>query len=72
VELVAGRRTHSFPAEVRPALAELLAAGELKVADLPGLPPDDRLTLARRLVTDAVATVDGHDGHRADASGVGQ
>jgi hypothetical protein len=59
VELVAGRRTHSFPVEVREALAELLAAGELKVADLPGLEPDDRLTLARRLVTDAVATVSG-------------
>jgi hypothetical protein len=44
---------------VRPALAELLAAGELKVADLPGLAPDDRLTLARHLVTDAVVTVPG-------------
>jgi lysine-specific demethylase/histidyl-hydroxylase NO66 len=72
VELVAGRRTHSFPAEVRAALTELLAAGELKVADLPGLEPDDRLTLARRLVTDAVAAVDGHDGIRGDASGTGR
>jgi hypothetical protein len=79
VELVAGRRTHSFPAAVRAALAELLAAGELKVADLPDLEPDDRLTLARRLVTDAVATVpgeqapvDGHDGSRGDAMGAGR
>ena len=72
VELVAGRRTHSFPVEVREALAELLAAGELKVADLPGLAPDDRLTLARRLVTDAVATADRHDGSREDAAGTGR
>jgi lysine-specific demethylase/histidyl-hydroxylase NO66 len=79
VELVAGRRTHSFPAEVRAALAELLSAGELKVADLPGLDPDDRLTLARRLVTDAIATVPaghdlpaGHDGDRGHASGTGR
>jgi hypothetical protein len=79
VELVAGRRTHSFPAEVRTALTELLAAGELKIADLPGLDPDDRLTLARRLVTDAVATVPGgaapvdrHDGSRGNASGPGR
>jgi hypothetical protein len=59
VELLAGRRTHSFPGEVRAALTELLAAGELKVGDLPGLDPGDRLTLARRLVTDAVVTVPG-------------
>ena len=71
VDLVAGRRTHSFPADVRPALTELLAAGELKVADLPGLDPDDRLILARRLVTDAVATADRHDGSRGDAPGTG-
>ncbi|MGY1827790.1 MULTISPECIES: cupin domain-containing protein [unclassified Blastococcus] len=57
VALVAGRRTHSFPGEVRPALTELLAAGELKVGDLPGLDPEDRLTLARRLVTESIATV---------------
>ena len=55
--LIAGRRSHSFPAEVRPALAALLAVGELKVGDLPGLEPADRLTLARRLVTEAIATV---------------
>jgi hypothetical protein len=57
VALLAGRRTHSFPADVREALAALLDAGELKVGDLPGLDPADRLTLARRLVTDAIATV---------------
>ncbi len=54
----------------RPAL---LAAGELKVADLPGLDADDRLTLARRLVTDAIATVPGrHDGDRGHASGTAE
>jgi hypothetical protein len=59
VTLIGGRRRHDFPASVRPALAELLAAGELKVGDLPGLDPADRLTLARRLVTEAVAIVPG-------------
>jgi len=37
----------------------LLDSGELKIADLPGLPPDDRLALARRLVTEGVAVVPG-------------
>jgi hypothetical protein len=83
VTLLAGRRSHSFPAEVRAALAALLAAGELKVGDLPGLDPADRATLARRLVTESVATVpdagpvagpvaDGrHDGVRGSALGTG-
>ncbi|WP_448640018.1 cupin domain-containing protein [Geodermatophilus sp. URMC 63] len=57
VVLVGGRRRHQFPAATRPALAELLAAGELKVADLPGLDADDRLVLARRLVTESIAVV---------------
>jgi bifunctional lysine-specific demethylase and histidyl-hydroxylase NO66 len=57
VTLLAGRRSHSFPADVRPALRALLSAGELKVGDLPGLDPADRMTLARRLVTEAVTTV---------------
>jgi hypothetical protein len=55
--LLAGRRSHSFPADVRPALMALLTAGELKVGDLPGLEPADRITLARRLVTEAVVNV---------------
>ena len=77
VTLLAGRRTHSFPGEVRPALTALLAAGELKVGDLPGLDAADRVTLARRLVTEAVATVPeaesatGQDGARGDAGGTG-
>jgi hypothetical protein len=57
VTLVGGRRTHEFPAATRPALAALLAAGELKVADLAGLEPADQLTLARRLVTESIAVV---------------
>jgi ABC-type nitrate/sulfonate/bicarbonate transport system substrate-binding protein len=40
-----------------PALAGLLAAGELKVGDLPGLDRDEQLALARRLVAEAVALV---------------
>ena len=57
VQLVAGRRTHELPAETEPALTELLAVGELKAGDLPGLDAADRLTLARRLVTEGVAVV---------------
>ncbi len=57
VTLVGGRRTHSFPGSVRAALAELLSVGELKVGDLPGLDADDRIALARRLVTESVAVV---------------
>jgi hypothetical protein len=87
VTLLAGRRSHSFPADVRDALAELLAVGELKAGDLPGLDPADRLTLARRLITESIATVPdaalpdagpealpdaGHDGHRGHADGTGR
>jgi hypothetical protein len=57
LQLVGGRRTHDFPESARPALAELLAVGELKVGDLPGLGDADRLALARRLVTESVAVV---------------
>ena len=55
--LVAGRRTHTFPAAVREALAALLSAGELKVGDLNGLPAADQVVLARRLVTESIATI---------------
>ena len=65
VTLLAGRRSLSFPGEVRDALSALLAAGELKVGDLPGLDAADRLTLARRLVTESIATVP-DDGRRGD------
>ncbi|MGY1813188.1 cupin domain-containing protein [Blastococcus sp. SYSU D00820] len=57
VVLIGGRRRHEFPAGTAPALAELLSAGELKVTDLPGLDAADRLTLARRLVTESIAVV---------------
>jgi lysine-specific demethylase/histidyl-hydroxylase NO66 len=79
VTLLAGRRSHSFPGEVRDALTALLAAGELKVGDLPGLDPADRLVLARRLVTESIAVVPGagpaepdrHHGGRGNAAGTG-
>ncbi|MCU1607716.1 MAG: hypothetical protein JWP46_4181, partial [Modestobacter sp.] len=75
VTLIIGRRALELPASTRPALAALLAAGELTVADLPGLDSDEQLTLARRLVTESVAVVPdatadrrpnpgGHDGDR--------
>ena len=57
VTLLAGRRSHSFPGDVREALAAFLAAGELRVGDLPGLDTGDQVTFARRLVTEAIATV---------------
>ncbi|CAB4927202.1 unannotated protein [freshwater metagenome] len=57
VVLVAGRQHRTFPAAQRPALAELLAAGELKVGDLPGLPAAEQCELARRLVVESVAVV---------------
>ena len=57
VTLIAGRRTHELPATTAAAVAELLAVGELKVADLPGLDAPDGLTLARRLVTEGIAVV---------------
>ncbi len=82
VVLVGGRRRHEFPARTGPALAALLATGELKVADLPGLDPADQLTLARRLVTESVAVVldaalpggreGGHHGPRDGALGTGR
>jgi hypothetical protein len=75
VTLVAGRRSLELPAETRPAVAGLLATGELKVADLPGLDAADQLTLARRLVTESIATVPGatagDDGGRERAPGNG-
>ena len=57
ITLLAGRRAHSFSGSVREALQALLAAGELEVGDLPGLDPADRATLARRLITESIATV---------------
>ncbi len=81
VTLVAGRRHHDLPAQTRPALAELLAAGELKVGDLPGLDADEQLTLARRLVVESIAVVPdaragvrvhhGRDEHGTDERGAG-
>jgi lysine-specific demethylase/histidyl-hydroxylase NO66 len=40
-------------------VAELLAVGELKVADLPGLDAPDQLVLARRLVLEGIAVAGG-------------
>ncbi|SNS46580.1 Cupin superfamily protein [Geodermatophilus pulveris] len=75
VTLLAGRRSLELPAETGAAVAALLAAGELKVADLPGLDAADQLTLARRLVTESIVTVPGataeDDGGRGRAPGTG-
>jgi lysine-specific demethylase/histidyl-hydroxylase NO66 len=71
VTLLAGRRSHSFPGQVRDALSALLTVGELKIGDLPGLDGADRLALARRLVTESVATVPDADLADGAASGAG-
>ncbi|MGH8774118.1 MAG: cupin domain-containing protein, partial [Jiangellaceae bacterium] len=48
-------RTITFPAVCEPALRSLLVGAPVRVGDLPGLEPDDQLTVARRLLREAVA-----------------
>jgi bifunctional lysine-specific demethylase and histidyl-hydroxylase NO66 len=48
-------RTVSLPAFCEPALRTLLEGPPIAVGDLPGLEPDDRLVLARRLLREAIA-----------------
>ncbi|MGH8825713.1 MAG: cupin, partial [Jiangellaceae bacterium] len=48
-------RTLTVPSVCEPALRALLAGPSMRVGDLPGLEGDDRLTLARRLLREAVA-----------------
>ncbi|MBY8874629.1 cupin domain-containing protein [Micromonospora sp. PLK6-60] len=49
-------RTLTLPAQCAPALRRLLAGEPVRVGDLPGLDDDaDRVTLARRLLKEAVA-----------------
>jgi lysine-specific demethylase/histidyl-hydroxylase NO66 len=55
--LIAGRRSLSFPADAGDALNALLEAGGTTVGDLPGLGADERIALARRLVTESVVVV---------------
>ncbi|SCX50125.1 Ribosomal protein L16 Arg81 hydroxylase, contains JmjC domain [Klenkia marina] len=66
VVLITGRQHRRFPAAQRPALAELLSVGELKVADLPGLSAEDQQSLARRLLVESVAVVPDAAHHGAD------
>ncbi|GAB2561751.1 cupin domain-containing protein [Kribbella endophytica] len=47
-------RTITFPAETATALAAALTGTPFAVGDLPDLPPEDQLVLARRLMTEAV------------------
>ncbi|PWR13263.1 cupin, partial [Micromonospora acroterricola] len=48
-------RTITLPAECEPAVRAVLTGAVSRVGDLPGLPDDaDRLTLARRLLREAV------------------
>ncbi|MGC4791688.1 cupin domain-containing protein [Micromonospora sp. DT178] len=55
VALVLFDRTITLPASCAPAVRALLGAGSVRVGDLPGLDDDaDRLTLARRLLREAV------------------
>ena len=48
-------RTLTVPSFCEPAIRALLAGPRVRVGDLPGLDADDRLTLARRLLREAVA-----------------
>jgi bifunctional lysine-specific demethylase and histidyl-hydroxylase NO66 len=48
-------RTLTVPSICEPAIRALLAGPGIRVGDLPGLDADDRLTLARRLLREAVA-----------------
>ncbi|MGC4936598.1 cupin domain-containing protein [Kribbella sp. DT2] len=47
-------RTITFPSETVGALAAALTGAPFAVGDLPDLPPEDQLVLARRLMTEAV------------------
>jgi ribosomal protein L16 Arg81 hydroxylase len=48
-------RTLTVPSMCEPAMRALLAGPTIRVGDLPGLEADDRLTLARRLLREAIA-----------------
>ena len=52
-------RTLRLPADTVKAVRSLLDGEVMRVADLPGLDPADALVLARRLVREAVAVVEG-------------
>jgi hypothetical protein len=48
-------RTLTVPSYCEPAVRALLAGPQIRVGDLPDLDDADRLTLARRLLREAVA-----------------
>ncbi len=54
VRLELADRTITFPGAVRPALVAILDGGPALAGGLPGLDPDDRLVLVRRLLREAV------------------
>ena len=54
-----GDRTLRLPAATDKAVRALVGGAALRVADLPGLDPEEALTLARRLVRESVVVVDG-------------
>jgi hypothetical protein len=59
VVLRLGDRTLRLPAATDKAVRALVGGAVLRVADLPGLDPEDALVLARRLVRESVVVVDG-------------
>jgi bifunctional lysine-specific demethylase and histidyl-hydroxylase NO66 len=59
VVLRLGDRTLRLPASTDKAVRALVGGAVLRVADLPGLDPEDALVLARRLVRESVVVVDG-------------
>ncbi|MEV0128669.1 cupin domain-containing protein [Dactylosporangium sp. NPDC050688] len=59
VAITAPDRTVTMPAVCAAAVHALLDGEPHRVDDLPGLAGDDRLVLARRLLTEAILTLDG-------------
>jgi hypothetical protein len=59
-------RALRVPMVGRPAIEELSTGRPVRVGDLPGIDPDSRLVLARRLIAEGMVTFVANDGDRLD------